>query len=193
MISWFRFYETLLAACEARRRQRWLSSLSLGVVARENVFADLRAKYFEIPRPDWFPAPSTADEPWGVIMEIGYPEAVVTTVAFTDGTASVLRSSGGGFFGGGTPETVQPARGTFLSEAAKQSGFLSPATTDFPQPVAGQVAFYVRTDGGVRSALSSEDELSSHAHPLSSLFSAGLRILHEYLELQKASDQRRNT
>src|SRR5437899_424665 len=71
-----------------------------------NVFADLRAKYFALNRTEVsISTPSSTIEPWGVIMEIGYPEVTVTTVTLADGTASVLRSSGGGFFGGGSVES----------------------------------------------------------------------------------------
>jgi len=76
---------------------------------RENVFADLRAKYFEMPRPNEVPAPNAVNEAWCVIMEVGYPQSVVTTVAFGDGSARVLRSTGGGFLVAGVVEAVRPA------------------------------------------------------------------------------------
>jgi len=102
-------------------------------VARENVFADLRAKYFEIPRPDEVPAPNAVDQAWCAIMEIGYPQAIVTTVAFSDGTARVLRSTGGGFFVAGVVEAVRPAAQGFVEGARLSKPAFTP-TTDFPQP-----------------------------------------------------------
>jgi hypothetical protein len=161
-------------------------------VARENVFADLRAKYFEIPRPDEVPAPNAVDQAWCAIMEIGYPEAVVTTVAFSDGTARVLRSTGGGFFVAGVVEAVRPAAQGFVEGARLSKPAFTP-TTEFPQPEVGHVIFYARSDVGVSSVTAPEKDLGSQKHALPSLYFAGLRILHEFLQLQKKSEQRQNT
>jgi hypothetical protein len=166
--------------------------LWLGVVARANVFADLRAKYFEIPRPGEVPPPVSEDQPWAAIMEIAYPESTVTTVAFSDSSARVLRSTGGGFFTDGIVESVRPAADGFMREARQQNSTFTPAH-EFPQPEVGQVFFYTRSDAGVRTAAATESELSSRSHPLSPLYFAGLRILHEFLQLQEASEQRQNT
>ena len=68
---------------------------------------------FTLTRNDAMPKPATPNEPWGVMMEIGYPKMVMTTVAFSDGTASVMRSSGGGFFGGGAIGAVKTAAEDF--------------------------------------------------------------------------------
>jgi hypothetical protein len=119
------------------------------------------------------------------MMEIGYPQQVtVTTVAFTDGTASVLRSTGGGFLGGGTMGGVKTAAGDFL----RQAQHFQPQTTrtqDFPPPGPGHVVFYLFTDNGHFTWSASEEELSKRSHPFSALYYAGLRILTEYLQLQK--------
>jgi len=150
-----------------------------------NVFADLRAKYFTLTRNDACPRPSTPNEPWGAIMEIGYPQQViVTTVAFTDGTASVLRSAGGGFFGGGTIGGVKTAAEDFLRQAQRLQPQTTP-TQDFPQPGPGHVVFYLSTDDGHFTCSASEDELDKQSHPFAPLYRAGLQILVEYLELQK--------
>jgi hypothetical protein len=116
-------------------------------------------------------------------MEIGYPEAVVTTVTFSDGTVSVLRSSGGGFFGGGD-EGVQAAGREFLKQAqiAQPQAKL---TADFPQPETGQVFFYHRADSGVFTLTSAESDLRMQSHQLYLFYCSGVRILHEYLRLQK--------
>jgi hypothetical protein len=169
-----------------------MGRISLGVVARANVFADLRAKYFDIPRPPEVPAPASADEPWAAVMEIAYPEATLTTVAFTDGTARVLRSTGGGFFAAGIVEPVRPAAEAFVREAQQQNSTFTPAS-EFPQPEVGHVFFYARSDARVRTAAATERQLSSRTHALSPLYFAGLRILHEFIQLQKTSEQQRNT
>ena len=43
----------------------------------------------------------TKEQTFGVIMETGYPEAVVTLIALSDGTASLYFSNGGGVIGAG--------------------------------------------------------------------------------------------
>jgi len=164
----------------------------IGVVTHANVFADLRAKYFDIPRPEQVPPPISADQAWAAVMEIAYPESTLTTVALSDGSARVLRSTGGGLFTGGTVEPVRPAAEAFIREAQQQHSTFKPVH-EFPQPEVGQVFFYTRSDARVRTAAASETELNSCKHTLSPLYFAGLRILHEFLQLQKASEQRQNT
>ena len=159
---------------------------------RANVFADLRAKYFDIARPDEIPLPSSLAEPWAAIMEIAYPESTLTTVAFSGGTARVLRSTGGGFFATGVVEPVRPAAESFVREAQRLQSEFTP-TTEFPQPEVGEVFFYTRSDASVVTASAPEQQLSSQTHKLSPLYFAGLRILHEFVQLQKASEQQQNT
>ena len=153
-------------------------------MARANVFADLRAKYFEMPRPGEVPPPASPDEPWAAVMEIAYPQSTLTTVALSDGTARVLRGTGGGFFSAAVVEAVRPAAEAFIREAQQQNSTFTPAS-EFPQPEVGQVFFYTRSDARACKAATTERELSSQTHSLSQLYSAGLRILHEFLQLQK--------
>ena len=161
-------------------------------MARANVFADLRAKYFDIPRPQEVAAPASPDQPWAALMEIGYPDATLTTVAFTDGTARVLRSTGSGFFAAGVVEPVRPAAEAFIREAQRQNSTFTSAS-EFPQPEVGHIFFYTRSDAQVCTAAATEPELSSGTHALSPLYFAALRILHEFLQLQRANEQQRNT
>ena len=153
--------------------------------SQKNVFADLRATYFTLTRDELFcPAPSNPTDPWGVIMEIGYQEATVTTVTFTEGSSRVLRSTGGGFFSTGQIESVRSAGQAFLKQAQQLQPHTTPAH-EFPGPTIGHVVFYFRTDKGIYTASASENELAAGHHRLSALYFAGLRILHEFLQLQK--------
>jgi hypothetical protein len=63
----------------------------------------------------------------------------------------------------------------------------------FPQPEVGHVFFCARSDAGVSTVAATEKNLSARTHSLSPLYFAGLRILHEFLQLQKQSEQRQNT
>ena len=166
-----------------RRRRREAQTKDLNV--RPEQFEDLRAKYFALTREELFcPLPANPAEPWGVIMEIGYEAATVTTVTFSEGTSRVFRSTGGGFFSAGPIESVRIAGGAFLKRAQEHQPQTTPASV-FPRPRRGQVSFYFRTDQGIYSASAPEDELGDGHHRLSPLYYAGLRILHEFLQLQK--------
>lgn len=116
-------------------------------------------------------------------MEIGYPQAVVTTVVFGDGTASVLRSSGGGFFGG-RDDGVQCAGKNFLRQAQMYQPQMA-QTGSFPEPAAGHVVFYPRSDSGIYTTSMLERIIGQQTHPVFPLYCADLRILYEYLRFQK--------
>ena len=115
-------------------------------------------------------------------MEVAYPTAVVTTVVFSDGTVSVLRSTGGGFFGGGDDAVQRAGRG-FLKRANSYLSLMQ-ITKEFPEPSIGGVRFYVRAHDEVLSASVQEADLQKHDHPLFQFYCAGIQILHEYLALQ---------
>jgi hypothetical protein len=54
------------------------------------------------------------------------------------------------------------------------------ATSTYPLPQRGQVAFLVLTDTGVFTASASQEELSSHRHPPSKLGDAAQAIITQY-------------
>ena len=109
---------------------------------------------------------------WGVLMETGYPGAVVTLVALADGTASLYFSSGGGVIGAGEHASVRKAVDGILTAAeAHLATFVTTATT--PLPEIGRVRFYVRTFTGMLSGEAGEADLGYNRHPLSPVFHAG--------------------
>jgi hypothetical protein len=113
------------------------------------------------------------------MMEIGYPKMVMTTVAFSDGTASVMRSSGGGAIG-----AVKIAAEDFLKEARKPHPEMKPAR-EFPQPGLGYVTFYLFTDNGILTWSGDELDLEGPMTSLSRLRLTGERIFYEYIQLEK--------
>ena len=177
------FFVIVLPFMWLRRRRRATQTKERDVQPER--FEDLRAKYFALTRAELFcPVPANPTEPWGVIMEIGYEAATVTTVSFSEGTSRVLRSTGGGFFSAGPIESVRIAGDAFLKQAQQLQPLTAP-TSVFPGPSIGHVVFYFRTDKGIFSASAPENELSEGHHGLSPLYHAGLRILHDFLQLQK--------
>ena len=113
---------------------------------------------------------------WGILMEIGYPEAVATLVAFADGTTSLYLSSGGGTIGAGTHETVRTASQAFLEVADAHLDKFT-AATDYPLPGEGRVRFYVHTFDGILTADRDEQDLGYERDPLAPVFHAGHAVI----------------
>ena len=164
------------------------SSATQTTSTRMDAHADLRAKYFKLTRNDAMPKPATPDEPWEVMMEMGYPKMVLTTVVFSDGTATVLRSSGGGCFGSGGIGAVKAAAEDFLKEARKPHPEMKPAH-EFPQPGLGYVTFYLFTDNGILTWSGDSLDLDGPMTSLSRLRLTGERLIYEYLQLEKQKTQ----
>jgi hypothetical protein len=116
---------------------------------------------------------------WGSVMELGLASGrVATLVVFADGTTSLLSSAGGGIVGSGSQRTVRRASEEFLEEAAEAvRGTAEAAESPLPGP--GRVRFYLRTNGGLRTAEAGEDELKAGGHALSELYAAGQAVLQQ--------------
>jgi len=125
---------------------------------------------------------------WGVLMEIGYPDAAATLVALGDGTASLYLSSGGGVIGGGPHPTINAAARRLVGLAGGNLTKMSP-TTAFPLPASGEVTFYVLTTKGVLRADALEEVLGGGKHPLSELFFAGHDVISG---LRKVTEERKS-
>lgn len=121
------------------------------------------------------PTPERPDV-WGVLMETGYPRAVVTLVAFADGTISLYFSSGGGTLGAGGHDSVRAAAEVFLDATQAYHAAFAPAAAT-PAPDVGRVRFYVRTFDGTRTAEADEQDLGSGRHPLAPVFHAGHALI----------------
>jgi hypothetical protein len=122
---------------------------------------------------------------YGVIMEIGYPEAVATLVSLADGTTSLYFSNGGGQIGAGDSPKVAKASKALVFASAQELAKMT-LTTETPLPQLNHTRFYVLTTSGVRTADALEDDLGEHRHPLSQLFYWGQGVLTE-IRLQEES------
>jgi len=121
----------------------------------------------------------------GVLMETGYPEAVVTLVALADGSASLYYSNGGGIIGAGGYKGPAVAARSLVAFAAHNLKKLSPATAT-PLPASGRTRFYVLTARGTFTAEASEDDLGENRHSLSPLFYAAQGLITEILKADEA-------
>jgi hypothetical protein len=125
---------------------------------------------------------------WGVLMELGYPQAVATLVVLGEGTTSLYISTGGGIIGAGEHPPVRAAAEKLLAVTeAHLDGFHAVAETPLPQT--GRVRFYVRTFGGTLGAEADEQDLGHGRHKLSPVFHAGHAVITE-MRLASEDQQR---
>jgi hypothetical protein len=125
-------------------------------------------------------------EPFAVLMDWGVPAGTATVAAYSDGTASIYLSGGGGYIGGGqSHESIRNAAMKTVEIAGELKSLMQPTTT-YPLPQRGQVTFYVRTDAGVLTATASEDDLRSHRSPLYKLGDSAQTIITEYRLVQES-------
>ena len=115
---------------------------------------------------------------WGVLMETGYPEGLMTLVVLADGTTSLYLGHGGGIIGGGEHVSVRKASRELLHNVGLYCGVLSP-TKSFPYPNVGRVKFYVLTFTCILTADANDDELGNGNHNLSNLYYAGHAVIAE--------------
>jgi hypothetical protein len=123
-------------------------------------------------------AAGISDPIFGVVMETGYPEAVVTLVALSDGTASLYFSNGGGIIGAGQHVRPAVAARSLVAFAAHNLEHLV-STVGYPLPQPGHTRFYVLTSAGVLTADAPEIEFGENRHVLSPLFYAAQELITE--------------
>lgn len=147
--------------------------------ANPEVYVGLRKQAFEFTPENLGNVQTIGDHQiYGVFMEIGFPEAVVTLVTFVTGDASLYFSNGGGVVGGGAHESVGKSVLQF-SKKADQFVRDCKKTTIYPTPIQGQTIFYILTQQGVYTAQAPEDDLGNQENPLSPLFNAGQDVITE--------------
>jgi len=124
---------------------------------------------------------------WGVLMELGYPEAVATLVAFADGSTSLYISTGGGVIGAGEHQAVREEGVRFLAVAEQHIADFEPADDEMPLPRRGRVRFYVRTFQSTLTAEADETLLMKGQHKLTPMFQAGHAVI---TQMRLASERR---
>jgi hypothetical protein len=91
---------------------------------------------------------SDSNRPFGVIMDWNIGQATSTLVSFETGDASLYYSTGGGWIGGYSVETIRNASIQFVMVA---EGFVdeSNLVNTYPMPPVGYTRFYIITPQGV--------------------------------------------
>jgi hypothetical protein len=163
-------------------RRRSATIISSGT----NVYSDLRDQIFRSSRASiGLASTSKPRQPWGAVMDWGLGSGTITVVAISDGTASVYLSSAGGYIGGGqSHESIRHAAQDMVAIADKFQPQMRP-TTSYPLPQSREIILYVLTDAGLFSARGTQDDFSSHRHPLSNLGDAAQKIITLYHELNE--------
>ena len=143
----------------------------------QDVYLGLRNQVLSV-KPNDIGVSPTPEMPvvWGVVMETGYPEAVVTLVSLGDRTTSLYFSNGGGVIGAGEHAPVALATAEFISLSQQFHGQMRPTTT-FPTPTVGKVRFYLLTFSGILTAEADEQDLGHERHDLSPLFHKGHEVI----------------
>src|SRR5215207_5096230 len=86
----------------------------------EVVYANLRKRAFETSPQSLGQAGDVRDdEAYGLVMEMGIGDTVLTLACFADGDAGLYYRSGGGMKGGGAHENVRKASKEFVALAQK--------------------------------------------------------------------------
>jgi hypothetical protein len=149
--------------------------------APAEVSRGLRDQAFTVAAKD-FGISAAPHQPFLVVMDIAYPEAVASVVSSLSGDASIYISTGGGVIGGIGHERVRQAAIAFVRESSKYMASMKTAT-EFPYPSAGNVRFYVRTPETVLASIEvPEPELGGGKHSLSRLFLAGQGVITQLRE-----------
>jgi hypothetical protein len=148
------------------------------------VYRGLREQVFSLKPADLGLKP-TAGSVWGVIMETGYPEAVVTLVALGDGTVSLYFSNGGGIIGLGTHEGPGKAARDLLSAAPKYIDKCT-RTKLHPLPGKGTTRFHLLGFDGVFTTEAQEEDFGYNRQALSPLFHKAHEVIGEARKVDEA-------
>jgi hypothetical protein len=136
-------------------------------------YADIRDKAFA-----WKDERAPKGSPCGVVVETGYPKAIFTLVALSDGSVNLYYNTGGGMLGAGAQEG--PARAAIaLAQAAKHFAPQMPVAPNKLSPDQGETKLYVLVDGQVRGVAAADREFGENRMPQSPLYHAAQRVLVE--------------
>jgi len=124
---------------------------------------------------------------WGVLMEMGYPQAVASLATFADGSVSLYISTGGGVIGAGEHKPVRDEAEKFLMVVQENLAEFLP-TEQTPLPKEGRVRFYVRTHAGTLTAEADEKLLGNRLHKLSPVFLAGHAVITQMRLISERHD-----
>lgn len=113
---------------------------------------------------------------WGVMMESGFPQLVVSLVALADGSVSVYMSDGGSIIGCGLHPAARLAAEQLIAVAQPFALRGEPAA-DTSLPPQGFTYFYLLTSTGLRRMEIPTAELNEDTSELAGLYTAGRHLI----------------
>jgi hypothetical protein len=151
----------------------------------EEVYMDLRRKALEISPLHLGPAGEVKqDEAYGLLMEMGIANTVMTLACFANGDASVYYKNGGGMVGGSSHEPIRKAAKDFVSLAPKVLPRMK-KTADYPAPGPDNVRFYALTPKGVFTTETARQSLGETQNALSALYYGGQEVVSQMRQVQE--------
>ena len=151
----------------------------------EVVYANLRKRAFETsPQSLGQAGDVREDEAYGVIMEMGISDSVLTLACFADGDAGLYYQSGGGMKGGGAHENIRRAAKGVVGLVQPALSQMTPSTGQPPLPEPGKVCFHALTPKGILSAEMDREELGESEGPFRALFYSGQEVVAQMRQVQ---------
>ena len=146
---------------------------------KENAFEGLREMAFSTtPEQLGLTLPADKTVVYGVIMDWEMSGAIVTTVSYQTGDASIYLSSGGGVIGGGQHQNVNNAAKQFVSLG--QTFLDKTSITEItPLPETGIVIFYLLTNKGVYVGQETMKNIENNSSTWLELFEEGNKVISE--------------
>lgn len=149
-------------------------------------FKELRAKTLALSwRKLGFAPTEKNPHVWGVMMEVGYPKAVVSLVCLKNGSVDFFFGHGGGIMGIGENESVRMKAEEFIQTAEVFLKKLNPAKK-LPMPEIERVRFYVFTFSGILTAQDNKN-IADEKHELFPLFRSGHEVIAAIRKAQDAT------
>ena len=136
----------------------------------EKIFIDMRNMAFNAnPTTDLNIKQKKKNQIYGVFMETGYDDYIISLRCFAEGTISIYLSIGGGIIGIGEHEIARKTGLDFIKEADNYLA-KSKLTTDYGLPNPGKTIFYILTFDGIYTYMETEDDLGNRKSDFSPLF-----------------------
>jgi hypothetical protein len=150
----------------------------------EAVYMDMRQRALETaPASLGLTGTLAENEPYGLLMEMGIADSVVTLACFANGDAGVYYQSGGGMVGGIAHENVRKAAKDLIALSSKALPRMSRAAAH-PLPSPGMVRFYALTPRGTFTTETDRGTLGGSPNELSALFSSGQEVVAQMRQVQ---------
>lgn len=149
----------------------------------KDVYIGLRERAFKT-KPEDLKLEVSAQEPFGVVVDIGMDGAAVSLVIFKTGDASLYFSNGGGQLGGIGHESIRKAVAATLEQTKRQISRMQ-KTTSFPVVSRGQVRVYALTPGAIYSDAAPLDTVFESGSPARVIFSAIQDVITAFRQIEQ--------